>query len=87
MTTSQTKQKSQVEGALIDAAGRLARSGKYSFEDIVAKLSGAGSPDAEGVLHRPHIADALRQLCDAAQRRATNPPRRDAARDVPGQSD
>ncbi len=57
----------QMEAALIDAAGKLARSGKYSFDEIVAKLSGFGLAGADEFLRRPHLADALRRLCDAAR--------------------
>ncbi len=67
MTPPRTKQQRQLEGALLGAAGQLARSGKYSFEDIVAKLSSAASPEVADALRRPHIADALRRLCDAAK--------------------
>ena len=63
----------QKEAALIDAAGKLARSGKYSFEEIVAKLSGFGLAGADEFLHRPHLADALRRLCDAARPAGAEP--------------
>lgn len=67
MTQSDPTHLRQVEVALIDAAGKLARSGNYSFDEIVAKLSGAGFTGADEFLHRPHLADALRRLCNAAQ--------------------
>ncbi|GIK49086.1 MAG: hypothetical protein BroJett013_17830 [Alphaproteobacteria bacterium] len=67
MTQSDHTNQRQVEAALIDAAGKLARSGKYSFDELVAKLSGAGFTGAVEFLHRPHLESALRRLCDAAR--------------------
>ncbi|MBL8538656.1 MAG: hypothetical protein JNM59_14730 [Hyphomonadaceae bacterium] len=74
VTQSDHANQRQVEAALIDAAGKLARSGKYSFDEIVAKLNGAGFTGADEFLHRPHLEDALRRLCDAARRQEDGEP-------------
>lgn len=73
MTQSDHTNQRQVEAALIDAAGKLARSGKYSLEEIITKLSGAGFTGADEFLHRPHLEEALRRLCDAARPASTEP--------------
>lgn len=73
MMQSDPNRQRQLEAALIDAAGTLSRSGKYSYEEIVAKLSGFGPAGADEFLHRPHLANALSRLRDAARPAGAEP--------------
>lgn len=62
-----TESKRRLDGAMIAAAGDLARTGRYDFEGILAALEKAGFADARALLSRPHLREALDRILQGAR--------------------
>lgn len=67
MSDTKTSAHSKLEGAIIAAAGDLARSGRYDFEAILAALEKAGFAGARTLLSQPHLRDALERILQGAK--------------------
>lgn len=69
MAHSQLRAQRKLEGAMISAAGDLARAGLLDFEGIVEALEGAGFAGARHLLSKPHLRRSIERIVRASRAR------------------
>lgn len=62
MAESKGQDQRSIEGAIISAAGDMARAGRHDFEGIVTTLEGAGYKQARQLLSKPHLKEGIERI-------------------------